>query len=308
MSDMLTHWATFEDCRRLAKMDDKIAPLFRELLESRRDIGRLGSVTRGGRKWIPQLLSDARANQGTSKWSEKDERNLALALGCFVHQACDTRMKPLLSRIAGTDWDGMHQKMREGVANIRDDQLAARTQEVSAYYDAEVFRQVYMSGGAEPFSSLFLGEFSPKALGFEDFIRATFQRSLLSSHTMNPDVEHLDSWLDNLFLKVQPLYLDVNLWVRVYNYPDPAKIVEYAVKTDFYDVNDPTISAAQALRSGGALDADLSRAVMHDHKWSCVYGSVLQLGLELLESASRFWNGETDVISIPEKSVTTKAA
>ena len=38
MSDMVTHWAAYEDCRRLAQLDDKIEPVFREVIESKREV------------------------------------------------------------------------------------------------------------------------------------------------------------------------------------------------------------------------------------------------------------------------------
>jgi hypothetical protein len=61
MSDPLTHRAVFEDCRRLARHDERIAPEFRDLIERERAIARLGAITWRGRLWMEPFLTRARA-------------------------------------------------------------------------------------------------------------------------------------------------------------------------------------------------------------------------------------------------------
>ncbi len=293
---MVTHWASFEDCRLLAQRDEAIDPLFREMLATQADAGRLGTIVTGGNSWMPPLTAKLRDRRERGEWTVADERSLALVLGCLIHQACDFAMKPLLSRTSGHDWNQMQATMASGSASK---ESQAITQEISAYYDAEVFRQVYLGGGAEPLSSLFLAEVSESGAEFERFVRATFQRALLASHTLKPDMENFDAWVENLFAKVQPLYLDVDLWVRVYNHPDPAKIAAYGVRTAFYDPTDPAIRAARALHAGQVLAPDLHNEVFGKRAFSCAYGEVLQVGLDYLRNATRYWRHEAPVLASP---------
>jgi hypothetical protein len=300
MSDMLTHWASFDDCRRLAQLDEGVTPEFRAVIETGRDFARLGTLSFGGKTWMEPTLRNARLNWRGLGQSGKYERNLAFVLGGLIHQACDGAMKPILSSAIGADWNIMQAVMQKTPDAIsRRDRDIAVTQEVSAYFDAEVFRQVYLNGDSEPFSRFFLAEVGEGAREFESVVRAMFQRSLLSSHTLKPDSQNMEEWLDNLFERVQPFYLDVDLWVEVFQRPDPKKIEAYGVRTSFYDEADPTIRAARTLQAGQPLDAELRRRVYQDGVSICGYGEILQLGLRYLRNASAFWRGETDALVAP---------
>ncbi len=46
MSDLLTHWAVFDDSRRLATHDARVEPLFNRLLTEKSDYARLGAMAR----------------------------------------------------------------------------------------------------------------------------------------------------------------------------------------------------------------------------------------------------------------------
>src|SRR5262249_38683477 len=150
---------------------------------------------------------------------------------------------------------------------------------VSAYFDVEVFRQVY-HGGGEPFTPFFLGETTDAGRAFEAVIRAMYQRSLLSSHTLNPDLDNLDAWLDNLFERVQPLYLNVEEWVRAFNNPDERLIQELGIRTEFYNVEDPSIQMARNLQAGKPVSDALRHKVFEERLSTCAYGQILQLGLQ----------------------------
>jgi hypothetical protein len=56
MSDLLTHWAIFEDLRRLSQHDPAIAPLFASILQEEREFARLGAISRGGSVFVPHIL------------------------------------------------------------------------------------------------------------------------------------------------------------------------------------------------------------------------------------------------------------
>jgi len=303
MSDMVTHWAAFEDCRRLAQLDEKIEPIFREVIESKREVGRLGTLTRQGKVWMPPMLRTAREQMNTPGGDEKAKRNLAYVLGGLIHAATDNVMKPVLSNMSGANWTQMQASLR-GTPDVPkvSEEGAERAHEFSAYLDAEVFRQVYLDGEAEPLSQFFLGEVSAKGRAFEDFVRALFQRSLLSAHTLNPTADNMDNmadWLDNLFRLVQPFFVDVDRWVRVYQHPDPKKIEEFGIRTSFYRTDDPTIRAARALQHGKPVDAETRSSVYDSGTYVCVYGQILQVGLGYFRAAAAFWRGETKELFAP---------
>ena len=300
MSDMLTHWAAFEDCRRLAQLDDKIDPAFRAALQHHPEAGRLGTLTRLGAKWMQPLLTEVRTRWGERAADPKLERNLAFVLGGLIHQATDNVMKPALSQAAGGTWSQMQAYLRgtPGTPPVAPEVVEA-AHEYSAYLDAEVFRQVYLNGGADPFSEFFMTRLSPKGKAFEEFVRALFQRSLLSAHTLNPTVDHMDEWLENLFRTVQPFFVGVDRWVEVYLKPDPRKIEAFAVRTAFYRVDDPTIKVARALQHGGTVDTKARQQALIDGIHTCYYSHILQTGLDYTRKATQFWRGEAAHLVAP---------
>lgn len=299
MSDLLTHWAVFEDCRRLAGHDEGVEPLFREMIEAEREWARLGAITRGGNRWMPAILARAR-----DRWAREEERpdlrrKVAFALGGLTHQACDHVMKPLMSERAGADWDTTHYMMQHGQ---REGEKVAPVsiREVSAYYDTHVFRQVYLSGQEEPFNRFLLAaNDSGPGRALEEFARALFQRALLSSHTLNPDRDDIDGWLDRLFARVQPLYIDIALYTDIFARPDPVKMERYGVETAFYHAGDPAIAAARALQRGEAVGAGRVRAALAAGANASGYGRALEIGLAYLRNGAAFWRGEVDTLSAP---------
>ncbi|HEY6256275.1 MAG TPA: hypothetical protein VIY51_10840 [Xanthobacteraceae bacterium] len=300
MSDMLTHWAAFEDCCRLGQLDERIESVFRAALVQQREAGRLGTLTRLGAKWMQPMLEGVRDKWSASSRDPKLQRNLGFVLGGLIHQATDNVMKPPLSRAASGTWSQMQAYLRgtPGTPPVSP-QVVEAAHEYSAYLDAEVFRQVYLDGGADPFSEFFMAKLSPKGEAFEEFVRALFQRSLLSVHTLNPTVDHMEDWLENLFRTVQPSFVGIDRWVRVYNQPDPQKIEAFGVRTSFYRPDDPPIRVARALQRGEPVDAAARQAVFAEGTHACYYGHILQTGLDYLRKASQFWRGESGHLVAP---------
>lgn len=295
MSDLLTHWAVFEDCRRLAQLDPAVAPLFRELIHSERDFARLGAITRGGNRWIPTILRWAREWWDAPAHPASAGRKVAFALGGLTHAACDRLMKPLLSYCARTDWNTAHHRMQDRLADSPGGIEEAAIQEISAYYDTYVFRQVYLSGQEEPFNRFVLvaNETAP-GQALEEFVRALFQRALLSCHTIVPDQEHVLEWLDRLTMLLQPFYLDIDLWARVFRAPDPAKMERYLVETVFYRTVDPAIQVARALQRGEAVSTAQVQRALEPGANESRYGQALETGIRYLRAASAFWRGAID--------------
>ena len=300
MSDMLTHWATFDDCKLLAQHDDQIAPELRQIMLERADQARFGTLTRGGSVWMEPTLRNARERWSQEQHRERNQRNVAFVLGGLIHQACDRVMKPILTKAGGSDWSEIMAAMqgsREQQEERKDD--IARTQEASAYFDCEVFRRVYMDGEQQPFNRYFMTPVSPDEEKFEQVIRAMFQRTILATHTLKPDSANMEEWLDNLFERVQQLPVKVERWLKVYNNWDSNKAEQFGVNSDFYRMDDPLIQAARLLQSGKTLDNDLRRRVYDEGASLCAYGDVLQTGLVYLRSASAYWTGQVNTFSAP---------
>lgn len=298
MSDLLTHWAVFDDCRRLAKHDPNIAPLFVHLLNEEQDAARLGAITRGGHRWGPAILAETR-----DQWpgSDDDEvklgRRVAFALGGITHFAADAILKPLMSERAEADWNTTHHVMQGGASGSEAQQDAETIRELSSYYDTHVFREVYLSGNEEPFTRLFLdGNDTVPGQTLEAFARSLFQRALLSCHTLNPDPDDQVGWVDTLLGRIQPFYLDVDRWIQSFVNPDPEEVRRFGVETDFYRASDPAVELARSLQRGGqavegAVDGALRAGVNEGG-----YGRALELGMERLRSASAYWRRETDAL------------
>lgn len=289
MSDMLVHWAVFDDMRRIAAHDTSLLPVINEVMDEQVEFARLGALSRGGNKWIRHVLNQWR--DGCNQ-DELAHRKLAFALGGIAHYAADVVMKKLMSEKARADWNEAHAAMQSS-RGAKDGKPSIR--EVSAYYDTYVFRKVYMAGDEEPFNDFLCAanETGPgKAL--EAFVRSLFQRALLSSHTFAPDCEHIDNWFETLFSKIQPLYVDIELYTRVFANPDPAKMETYGVETDFYTDMDPVIKLARKVHAGSAATADVIESAIAEEVNTTGYGRSLALSMRRLRDASAFLAGMSD--------------
>lgn len=292
MSDLLTHWAIFEDLRRLSQVDPAVEPLFALIMQAEREFARLGALSRGGSRFVPHILQNLRQERDSICNDRVLRRKLAYALGGITHFPTDYVLKPLMSELAQADWNDTHHKMqgRALAASAYTDE--ASIPEISAYYDVYVFRQVYLSGQEEPFNRFLLASLpAGPAQALSDFIYSLFQRALLASHTLDPDFNNFDGWLDNLIAKVQPLYVGIDVYTRVFTNPDPVKMELYRVESDFYLASDPAIQAARALQRGEPLNAAELQVALTEGANRSGYARTLELGMNALRIASAYWNG-----------------
>jgi len=136
MSDMLTHWAVFEDCRRLALLDNRVDRALAGIMHDEREFARLGALARAGEFFVPHILNLARNAPRRGNNSALLRRKLAFALGGITHYAADAIMKPLAKAKTQADWNEGHWQMQRG-----DGAPDSAIREVSAYYDTHVFRK-----------------------------------------------------------------------------------------------------------------------------------------------------------------------
>jgi hypothetical protein len=307
LSDLLTHWAVFEDCRRLAQFDARIDPLFSRLMHDEREFARLGALTRGGSRWVPEILTKTRPEWSRGEGTAESGRKIAFALGGITHYAADITLKPLMSDAAQADWNASHSVMQGHAPREGDHQNPGSIREVSAYYDVKVFREVYLSGREEPFNAfLTAANVTEPGQALEEFVRSLFQRALLSCHTLDPDRDNIEEWLDRLFGRVQPLYIDIDLYVRVAAAPEADKMQRYRVETDFYRTTDPVVIAARAAQHGTRpaqvqIDAALAEGANRGG-----YGQSVALGIQRLREVTAFWRGEVETTPDLKQSVRWK--
>jgi hypothetical protein len=294
MSDLLTHWAIFDDSRRLALVDEALRAPLGELLQEEREMARLGALTRYGSKFVPPVLESTRARGNGVAEDGIARKKLAFALGAVTHYAADLVMKPLMSRLARADWNAAHHGMQQqrvagkGSAGIR---------EISAYYDTHVFRSVYLAGNEEPFSSHFLKQ-NPAApeRELEELVRSLFQQALLACHTLKPPLEDFDGWLERLIELVPTLYVDVEQYRRVLAAPDPERVTAYAVTTEFYVESDPVVRLARAVQRNECIEQAAIDGAIVETANRGGYGQALALSLRRLRETARFLRGDAEAL------------
>jgi hypothetical protein len=269
----------FDDSRRLARVDAQMPGDICELMEREIEFARLGAITRGGGWWVPRILTAARSPDDSPPHRDK---RLAFALGGVTHFACDLLMKPLLRGNAPlSTYPGGGKR------------------EVSAYYDVHVFREVYLAGNEQPFNRFLLaGNATEPGKALEAFVCALFQRALLSSHTLSPEKSNFDGWFNNLVERVQPLYIDINLYVSVFQAPDSELMQRYRVETDFYRRDDPIIRLARRVQAGASISQAELDAALSDEANRSGYGKGLRLSIVSLRQAAAFLAGRSQ--SLPD--------
>jgi hypothetical protein len=265
MSENITHTAIADDCLRLLRAAREICPAFQEVARDQREVARLGGITRYGDRFTVRLLESFRARWPTRQPADQLEPKLAFVLGWLAHRAADRQMKPVF---------------READPDHSQDPT-----ECSVYHDAFVFREVFAGGRDEPYHPAM---FDDRWQSADEVLRALLQRALLELHTLIPDGDDIEGWLDRLLGLRQTYQVDRARYAEAILRPDPAKVQRFIVAMNFYDPADPIIVAARALQRGEPADVTAAAdAPARSH-----YGQALQLGWSYLKAASDFFTGE----------------
>lgn len=308
MSDKLTHWAVFEDCRRLVPfLAPEVEPVFARVMNEQAASARLGAVTRGEGYWITPTIETAREDWALPERHPGLDCRLAMALAGLGHTACDRMMKPLMQRLV------MAEKGRE-------DALEDVNRWVYAYQDVHVFRQVYREGKEEPFNRFYLADNrSEPGRALERLAGGVFQAAMLTNHGMAPDPtaallfceasgadrREWTRWIDHLYLGPLPLYVDIGRLVEAYHRPDPRLVERFEIESSFYRSDDPAIGAARALQRREPMGGEqVGRAVKIGANRSS-YGQALEWSVEYLRRATAFWRREAE--GIPAENYETGA-
>ena len=279
MSENITHTAVLDDCFRLMLASDEICDAFKEVGRAQRDFAWMGSVTRSGDRFTVRLLSAFRSRWDARTPEDRLEPKLAFVLGWFCHRAADRQMKPVF-----------READPEGTQSPSD---------CSIYHDAFLFREIYEGGKESPYSPAMFQkhmESLSAAAAFdlpavEETFRVLLQRALLGLHTLIPDGEDVEEWLDRLFGLQQRFYVDLERYAAAIYAPDPEKVKRFIAETNFYDPGEPIIVAARGIQRGEEVTAEQVQEVVKAETQSH-YAQALRMGYGYLCAASEFFTGD----------------
>ncbi len=273
MSENITHTAILDDCFRLMAAHNKVCDAFREVMRDQVRFARLGGITRRGDFHSVGLLTSIRQRWDGRSTDDKLEPKLAFILGWLTHRAADRQMKPIFREVEpGRPVSPAHS---------------------SVYQDAFIFHEVYQSGKASPYHPQTFADTPDVAPGIdaaalEELIRVLLQRALIELHTLIPDDENIEGWLENLFDRQQRFYVDRERYAQAVANPDPEWVRRGIEEVNFYDRDEPIIQAARAIQHGqsaGVVAAVAAEARSH-------YAQALKMGCGYILAASDFFSSD----------------
>lgn len=283
MSENITHTAIVDDCARLVSHTVGICPVFQQCWSAHPDIARLGGITRSGDFHNPGLLADYRQRWPMQQAGERLPQKLAFVLGWLSHRAADRQFKAVFRQAE----PGEH----------------GRPYDCSIYHDVVVFREIFLSGKQEPYQSsmLDIALDSHAAAGavavseVESLLQAMWQRMLIRMHTFIPDEEHVESWLDNVLDRYQPLYVDMQRYAEAYSHPDPLKMQRFIVDMNFYDRTDALIRFARGIQHGTLDPTIVLEIALKEAETQSLYARALARAYRYILAASDFFLARIEV-------------
>lgn len=273
MSENITHTAILDDCFRLMAAHDKVCDAFREVMRDQVRFARLGGITRRGDFHSVGLLTSIRERWDGRSADDKLEPKLAFILGWLTHRAADRQMKPVFREV--------------------EPGRPVSPAQSSVYQDAFIFHEVFQSGNASPYHPQTFADTPDVAPGIdaaalEELIRVLLQRALIELHTLIPDDENIEGWLENLFDRQQRFYVDRERYAQAVANPDPEWVRRGIEEVNFYDRDEPIIQAARAIQHGQS--ADVVAAVAAEA--SSHYAQALKMGCGYILAASDFFSSD----------------
>ncbi len=309
MSDHIAHIAICDDTLRLAKRHPEIDADLMTVFEQFREDAHLGSITRHADKWSAGIIADCRdaiargdainpnagrgAYDGGYAQGPMAQRKLAFILGSLTHRAADRLTKPI-THILPKDAD---HHPRYGPTNPAN--------ESKILQDLMIFKEVFASGHPDQAGSVpgltrhvltaLTGE--PEASA-EALFRILLRRALIAMHTLNPDDDNPQAWIEQLLTRLQTFPKSM------YQYADLAaqwpeeKVRRYLIEPNFYNRDDELIRVARALQRGSAVEpqrvAQAHRDTPYDQPSHSRYARALSRALDYLLVAGRLFRGEID--------------
>lgn len=270
MSENITHTAITDDCARLVRFSPSMADAFKRSLTEHPDIARLGGITRYGDRFSVGLLTTIRDRWPGQATEDNLSHKLAFVLGWLCHRATDRQMKPLFRAL--------------------DADCPFDPTDCSIYHDVYLLREIY---GAQ--DSAYPSEVFAASLGadrIEEILRTMWQRALISLHTLIPDVNDVEGWLERLLAVRQRFTVDLRRYAEILAAPDQHKMRRFIYDINFYDPNDGLVAIARALQRGHeptieSLDEALNAAPAQSQ-----YARALRRAYGYIEGANAYFRKE----------------
>jgi hypothetical protein len=288
MSENITHTAVVDDCLRLMAASGQICSPFKQAAQDYLSMAHLGCMTRAGDRCNPGLLETMRTRWANRDAAEHLEAKLAFVLGWLCHRAADRQMKPIFRRFHPSE--------------IRQETPT----ECSIYHDAFLFKTVYAKGTEPPYHPAMFGPLFSQLSNqvnipnLQILVHILLRRALIEMHTLIPDIDNPEGWIDQLYERKQDFYVSLQRYDDAITNPDPDKVKLYITDDNFYDPNESIISLARMLQHHHPVDeSEVSSAVeatIHSH-----YAKALQTGFHYLLAASQYFNTDMSLTALQKK-------
>ena len=277
MSENITHTAVVDDCLRLMLASDTICAPFKQAARENLSMAHLGCMTRAGDRCNPGLLETFR-----DRWEGRDpadhlEAKLAFVLGWLCHRAADRQMKPIFRRFHPP---GSRKETPT---------------ECSVYHDAYIFQTVYSCGKEPPYHPAMFGASFTELRknvnvdSIQSLLHVLLRRSLIEMHTLIPDDQNPEVWIDRLFTRQQDFYVNLQRYDDAINNPYPEKVRRYIIDDKFYDPTESIISLARKVQHGERVAvAEVTCAVNEEVRSH--YAQALATGYRYLQAASDYFS------------------
>ncbi|MEM6394627.1 MAG: hypothetical protein AAF797_17820 [Planctomycetota bacterium] len=327
MSDHIAHLAICDDVTRLAAVHPDVEPDLAAVLTQFRDDAHLGTITRHADKWSAELLAgcrdaiasadpiDPNANRssvdGGYATGPLPQRKLAFILGSLTHRAADRLTKPITHSLPKS----VDTPPRFGSGNPAN--------ESKILQDLLVFKEVYASGRPDnPTSVPGLTQHVLTALTGEPeanaelLFRTLLRRALIAMHTLNPDDDHPDAWIEQLLTRLQTYPKSMYQYAQLAAEWPQDKVRQYLTEPNFYCREDTLIQTARALQHGSSLTpeqvADAHQQTPFTDAAKSRYARALSRALDYLLVAGQLYRKEIDTdtartgfdVGVPELAVT----
>lgn len=288
MSEYLAHNLVYDDTARLAQLSTKINEPIKEAYRNQGLAGRLGSGTRKGGTYMTPLLTNLRSRWKGAETSQEDRTILGFTLGWTAHRAADRWFKPIYAKL-NPDFDP--------------DLTGQYPIPIRIYHDVILFQEMMDHGKGEPGAPGLLDRYMEghPAAGavssglVENLFAAHLQRSLVGLHSFSYEEQDLDEWIKTFFIRIEPLYVDIDRYTRYYHEPDLDSLRRFVLTPNFYDREDPLIALARSIQRGKLDESiDFDKAMAHAKEQGSQYAKGLWISLRFAQACSDYFDGVID--------------
>jgi hypothetical protein len=275
MSEHLVHTAILRDSFRLFRHFSDTSERLKRIVNNYLAFAALGCITVSGDTFSFRLLEKYRNVSDDPYLDAK----ISFVFGWISHRACDRIMKPIWREAPfkgrGTDVDP-----------------SISPYECSIYHEAEAHK-LFFNNEKEYEYALFTERMDKdfRKLNLQQdivyqLIQSTYATNLISIQTI-PDTLPEQELFENICMRLQKFYVDINRYTRAIETPDADNYAEYVKDICWYDPNDRIVSIAQLLRRNKPVELLCTEEVLQT-KAKSYYGKALALSVSYLYAADQY--------------------